>query len=223
MSDLYFRTDLNIPEGLQIIQDFGDFTVVEKPSGLLSVPGRTSDNQDCITRRFRDHFAECIEQPAVHRLDWETSGLLVLAKTRDAHRALSIQFQDRIVQKRYIAVVDGIVLEQEGRIELPFRLDVDNRPYQIYDEVYGKIGISLWKNLGIENQQTRIEYTPLTGRTHQLRLHSAHAKGLGFPIVGDGLYGTGKKANELKLHAAFLSFLIPNTQERIEINSPPPF
>lgn len=210
-----------IPEGLELIQDFGDFVVVNKPSGLLSVPGRTADRQDCVCARLIQMFPDCIPQPAVHRLDWETSGILLMAKTKEAHRALSIQFQDRIVSKRYIALLEGHVQGQSGQVELPFRLDMDDKPRQIYDEVHGKMGLSHWRKLGIEGDYTRIEFEPHTGRTHQLRLHSYHPKGLGFPIVGDCLYGTGTDVNQLKLHAAYLKFKHPHTGEWIEIHSQP--
>jgi tRNA pseudouridine32 synthase / 23S rRNA pseudouridine746 synthase len=212
-----------IAPGLKIIAEFESFVVVYKPSGLLSVPGRTPENQDCVTERFKVLYPDAIPHPSIHRLDWETSGIIVVARTKEAHRQISIQFQKRKVEKHYVAVVDGIVEEAEGQIELPFRLDVDNRPHQMYDEEHGKIGISDWKNLGIEGNTTRIYFNPLTGRTHQLRLHSMHAKGLGFPIVGDCLYGTGTDVDQLKLHACYISFFNPETGERIEFHSDAPF
>ena len=209
---------------LEIVALFDGYAVVEKPGGLLSVPGRGPDKQDCVVSRFRAQFPDAIEQASVHRLDMETSGLLIMARTKEAHRLLSIQFQDRVVDKRYIAVVEGKVEAEEGRIDLPFRLDPDNRPYQVYDTVFGKMGTSLWKRIAYEGDCTRIEFTPLTGRTHQLRLHSSHPLGLGFPIVGDCLYGNGE--NEyglLKLHAAYLAFNDPFTGERREYWSEPRF
>ena len=114
--------------------------------------------------------------------------------------------------KRYIALIDGVINEKGGLIELKFRLDPDNRPYQVYDPVNGKNGITRWRNLGIEDGRTRVEFKPHTGRTHQLRLHSAHEKGLGFPIVGDRLYGTGTGPGQLKLHASTLRFRHPATR-----------
>lgn len=209
---------------LGIVALFDSYAVVEKPGGVLSVPGRGPEKQDCVVSRFRFLFPDAIAHASVHRLDMETSGLLLMARTKEAHRNLSIQFIEHRVDKKYIAVVEGRVEEEEGRIDLPFRLDPDNRPYQVYDTVYGKMGTSLWRRIAWEGDCTRIEFTPLTGRTHQLRLHSAHPLGLGFPIVGDCLYGTGTSEYELlKLHASYLAFNDPETGERREYSSPVPF
>ncbi len=208
---------------LNIVADYPTFAVVEKPSGMLSVPGRGPEKFDSIASRFRDHFPEAIIQPAVHRLDMATSGLLVLAKTKESHRHISIQFQNRTVHKEYEALIEGVVESDGGTIELPFRLDPDNRPHQIYDTEYGKMGTTHWKKLGLEDGYTRVNFTPITGRTHQLRLHASHALGLGFPIVGDFLYGNGIDTNQLKLHAYLLSFDNPETGERLEFRSVVPF
>lgn len=210
-------------ETIVVIAEFETFAVIRKPGGMLSVPGRGPEKADCAASRFREIFPDAIPQPSIHRLDMETSGLLVMARTADAHRAISRQFESRVVDKEYVAIVDGVVEEESGRIELPFRLDVDNRPYQIYDEEFGKIGVTEWKKLAVENGRTRIHFFPITGRTHQLRLHSSHAKGLGFPIVGDCLYGTGTDYVSMKLHAAYLAFNHPETGERLEFRSEVPF
>jgi tRNA pseudouridine32 synthase / 23S rRNA pseudouridine746 synthase len=209
--------------GLNIVHQEATFVVVNKPSGLLSVPGRGPDMQDCVVSRLKSLRPECIEQPSVHRLDMDTSGLQVLALTREAQRNLSIQFQKHLVEKTYIAILEGIVDQEAGEIELAFRLDPDNRPYQVHDPIQGKVGITRWRKLGIEGNCTRIEFTPLTGRTHQLRLHAAHELGLGHPIVGDRLYGSGTAPGQLKLHAAFLAFDHPETGQRLEFASPPVF
>jgi tRNA pseudouridine32 synthase/23S rRNA pseudouridine746 synthase len=168
-------------------------------------------------------FPACIEQPAVHRLDMFTSGLMVLALTREVHRHLSRQFQERLVEKRYIALLDGMVAGESGVVTLSFRLDPENRPYQIYDPVQGKTGTTLWKKLDQQFGKTKMEFTPLTGRTHQIRLHAAHALGLGCPIIGDRLYGHGQEGQRMLLHASFLSFLHPTTDKRIAFRSPAPF
>ena len=125
--------------------------VINKPSGLLSVPGRTPENQDCVVSRLKKLFPHCIEQPSVHRLDMETSGVMVYALTKEAHRNLSMQFENGSVHKKYIALIDGVFdhNEYQGELKLKFRLDVNNRPHQIYDEVNGKLGITEWKKLGV--------------------------------------------------------------------------
>ncbi len=209
--------------GIHLVHTDPLFVVVEKPAELLSVPGRGPDKQDCVEARVRELFPDCPKQPAVHRLDMATSGLMLLALSKDAHRELSNQFAMRLVTKRYIALLDGIVAADAGSIELAFRLDPDNRPYQIHDPVQGKIGISAWKKIGVEKGKTRIEFTPHTGRTHQLRLHASHEKGLGCPIVGDRLYGSGKEGERLMLHAAFLNFSHPETGEKMSFSSVVPF
>ncbi|MDB4624322.1 RluA family pseudouridine synthase [Akkermansiaceae bacterium] len=208
---------------MKIVHQDSDIVVVEKESGLLSVPGRGPEKIDSVVHRIRQLIPECISHPAAHRLDMDTSGLMVLGLTAEAHRHLSIQFQDRTVEKNYLALLDGILAKDEGTITLPFRLDIDNRPYQIYDEVHGKIGTTEWKKVGIEDNHTRIAFHPITGRTHQLRVHSAHPKGLGIPIVGDNLYGNGTGFGQLKLHAADLAFTHPTTGEALSFATPPPF
>ncbi len=208
---------------LTIIHVDPEFVVVDKPAGLLSVPGRGPDKQDCVARRMLDLFPDCPEQPSVHRLDMDTSGLMVLARTVETHRVLSRQFAERRVHKKYQAVLNGVVKEEQGRIELSFRLDPANRPHQVYDPVRGKTGITRWRRVSVEDGKTRVEFIPLTGRTHQLRLHAAHPMGLGCPIVGDRLYGSRKSEERMLLHAAFLQFFHPRTEEEVEFYSEVPF
>jgi tRNA pseudouridine32 synthase/23S rRNA pseudouridine746 synthase len=214
-------------DDLEIIYADQRLAVVNKPGGLLAVPGRGPDKQDCVVRRFKERFSDTIAQPAVHRLDMATSGLMVLALTAEAHRHLSRQFSERQVEKKYIALLDGSVEGEGGEIILCFRLDPDNRPHQIYDPARGKTGVTRWRRLHVRNSesrpQTRVEFIPLTGRTHQLRLHAAHELGLGCPIVGDSLYGGGKMGDPMLLHAALLAFTHPATGERLEFSSPVPF
>jgi tRNA pseudouridine32 synthase/23S rRNA pseudouridine746 synthase len=201
-----------------------DIVVINKPGGLLSVPGRGTEKQDSVVFRLRKMFPNMIEQPAVHRLDMHTSGLMVCAMTKSAHSILSKQFENRLVLKRYEAVLEGVLLGKEGKITLSFRLDPHNRPKQIHDPVQGKTGTTLWKTMGGEpRDRTRVEFTPLTGRTHQLRLHAAHPKGLGMPIVGDYLYGYGNDGDRMLLHATFLQFIHPRHNKEINFNSSPPF
>lgn len=206
--------------GLEIIYRDDDIVVVNKQSGLLSVPGRGAEKQDCVVTRLQRIFPSCIAQPSVHRLDMETSGLMVLALNAVAQRNLSIQFQKSQVQKKYTALLDGSLGEATGEsapargqthgtMTLYFRLDIENRPHQIWDEVHGKKSITEWERLGFEwyhspvaneasaiestsisenRKVTRVLFTPHTGRTHQLRLAASDVHGFGVPIVGDMLY-----------------------------------
>ena len=213
----------NTADELTIIHQEMSFLVVNKPGGMLAVPGRGADKQDCVVNRMRRLFPQMISQPAVHRLDMYTSGLMILAVTREAHQILSRQFEQRRVVKRYTALLDGIIPDEEGEIHLAFRLDPDNRPYQIHDPRHGKMGITRWQRLSVTGGRTRIEFTPLTGRTHQLRVHTAHSLGLGTPIVGDRLYGNGREGEQMMLHASFLAFSHPNSGEQLQFYSPAPF
>lgn len=218
--------------GLEIIYRDKDIIVINKPSGLLSVPGKGQDKQDCLSSRIKSLFPACIEQPSVHRLDMETSGLMVYAFTDEAHKNLSRQFEEGKVHKEYEALLDGVLAlakgklapqkgEDQGIIKLPFRLDIDNRPHQIYDEENGKIGITEWINKGSEyyinpltkkrKKVTRVLFIPHTGRTHQLRLASSDSHGFGLPITGDSLYGMPQEGERLMLHAYKLSFYHPTS------------
>ena len=219
---------------LEILYRDSSIVVVNKPSGVLSVPGKVE--KDCITNRLRRLFPQCIAQPAVHRLDMETSGVLVLALTADAHRALSRQFAEGSVQKRYVALVDGVLsgrgVADHGTMELYFRVDLDNRPHQIWDAVYGKKAVTEWHLVRVETYHapdgtsrpvTRVRFTPHTGRTHQLRLAAASSHGFGVPIIGDTLYGTCAASERLMLHAERLAFAHPATGERMEFCVKAPF
>lgn len=215
--------------GLKIIYRDDRIIVVDKQSGLLSIPGRGEDKQDCITSRLKRLFPNCIQQPSVHRLDMETSGLMVLAFDAEAHRNLSRQFQEGTVKKEYVALLDGVLakkgIPEEGTTTLFFRLDIDNRPHQIWDDVYGKKAVTSWKILDVERYTapdgsvrnvTRVLFKPQTGRTHQLRLASADTHGFGIPIVGDTLYGKCEEGERLMLHARYLAFDHPTDGRRME-------
>jgi tRNA pseudouridine32 synthase/23S rRNA pseudouridine746 synthase len=210
---------------IEILYHDREIVVINKPGGLLAVPGRGPAKQDCAAARLRHGFPEMIGQPAVHRLDMYTSGLMVFAITAGAHRFLSAQFEKRAVVKKYTAVVEGLIDQNEGEIHLPFRLDPDNRPRQIHDPVHGRMGITFWRKLSTDATTTRLECTPVTGRTHQLRVHAAHPRpiGLGAPIVGDSLYGSGKDGDRMLLHATFLRFIHPGTAKALDFHCPPPF
>ncbi|MBR0100085.1 MAG: RluA family pseudouridine synthase [Treponema sp.] len=218
--------------GLRILYQDEAICVVNKQSGLLSVPGRGEDKQDCIESRFRRLFGDKVEikQPAVHRLDMETSGIMILAFTKEAHRELNRQFEAKEIQKEYIALLDGVLpkmgIAQHGTMELFFRLDVDNRPHQIWDSENGKSAVTEWEILGVERYHapdgstrnaTRVLFMPHTGRTHQLRLASSDSHGFGCPIIGDTLYGHCDEGERLMLHAKKISFTHPITGERMII------
>ena len=219
--------------GLEILYQDDSIVVVNKAAGLLSVLGRGAENQDCVVTRLQRLFPHCIAQPSVHRLDQDTSGLLVLALTQESHRELSRQFMEGTVYKEYEALLRGrVVASGWNHLELPFRLDVDNRPRQIYDEVHGKVGITDWKVLSyhrcsqetsVDKVLTRVRFVPRTGRTHQLRLHAMHEKGIGVPIQGDRLYGHRLPGERLMLHACLLRFTHPKTKMPVEFISPAPF
>lgn len=208
---------------VRIVHEDRDFVVVEKASGFLSVPGRGPEKSDCVCARVRERYPECIPNPEVHRLDMDTSGLMVLALNADTHRTLSEQFRLRRTRKRYTALLDGELEAEGGTIELKFRLDLENRPRQIHDAEEGKLGVTHWERVSTESGLTRVLFVPVTGRTHQLRVHAAHELGLGIPIVGDPLYGRGTGPGQLKLHACELGFKHPRTGDSISFQSNPPF
>ncbi|HEY0484290.1 MAG TPA: RluA family pseudouridine synthase [Kofleriaceae bacterium] len=192
--------------------------IVDKPCGLLSVPGRDPRLGDSVITRLRAQHPGAL---AVHRLDLDTSGLLVVAKDPDTHAALQRAFACREVDKRYVAWLDGAIAGDHGTIELPLRVDLDDRPRQIVDPVHGKPAITSWRVVERTAARTRVHLQPRTGRSHQLRVHAAHPLGLGAPIVGDRLYG--RAAARLALHAEALAFLHPHTGRRVALERPAPF
>jgi tRNA pseudouridine32 synthase/23S rRNA pseudouridine746 synthase len=194
--------------------------VVEKPEGLLSVPGR-GGLEDSVLSRLRARYPEAGGPLVVHRLDLDTSGLMMLARDAATHHALQGQFWRREIEKRYVAVLDGAPAGESGRIELALRVDLDDRPRQIFDPLHGKPALTEWRVLSREDGRARVALFPRTGRTHQLRVHAAHPQGLGAPIVGDRLYG--RAGARLLLHAESLSFVHPQTGQRVELVSPAPF
>jgi len=208
--------------GLDILYEDDCLLIVNKPSGLLSVPGRGDDKQDCMISRVQVTHPSAL---IVHRLDMSTSGILVLALDKDTHRELSQQFQERKVSKQYIAIVAGKPELNEGLIDKPMICDWPNRPKQIIDDEQGKQAQTGYKVLEYFTQDntSRLLLTPITGRTHQLRLHCQF---IGHPIVGDQLYAdskTKKMAKRLLLHSANISFEHPETHESINISCPSPF
>lgn len=189
--------------------------VLNKPAGLLSVPGRGPDKQDSLASRVQQMFADA---KVVHRLDCHTSGVMLMALGIDAQRELSRQFHDRETDKEYIAIVRGRVAEQRGVIELAMRLDPDNRPVQVLDATQGKPAETHWCVIERNHETTRMQLIPVTGRSHQLRLH---CKAIGHSIVGDRLYGNEQDRHETRmlLHAQMLAFTQPLTGKRIAVTS----
>lgn len=211
------------PKGpLRYLHVDASLLVVDKPSGLLSVPGRGEDKADCLVQRVRDDFPDAL---VVHRLDMETSGLMVLARNKAVHRLLSMQFEARRVEKRYVAVVDGVMEADRGEIDLPLITDWPNRPRQKVDMEIGKPSLTRFRVLSRDSAggTSRVELQPETGRSHQLRVHLMSR---GHAILGDALYASvaaQAKAARLLLHAERLAFSHPEDGRVIGIDCPAPF
>lgn len=194
--------------------------VLDKPAGLLSVPGRGEGKDDCLIHRAQAEFPEAL---IVHRLDMGTSGLLVLARGPEMQRALSIAFQDRRVSKRYVALVAGHLAEEAGEIALPLLCDWPNRPRQKVDFGLGKPSLTRYRVLAREADTSRVELEPVTGRSHQLRVHLQQ---LGHPILGDDLYAPPEvrmRAPRLMLHAQRLELPHPLSGKTMHLESAHPF
>lgn len=198
-----------IEKKLPIIYEDDVLLVVNKPSEFLSVPGK--EIKDSVYTRIKSEYPNATGPLIVHRLDMSTSGILILSKTKEANKKLQEQFIQRTVQKKYIVLLDGVLREDEGEINLPLRVDLDDRPRQLVCYKHGKIAKTRWKVLERMGNTTKVALYPITGRTHQLRVHAAHPLGLNMPIVGDDLYGT--KNTRLHLHAAFLEITHPISKE----------
>jgi tRNA pseudouridine32 synthase/23S rRNA pseudouridine746 synthase len=207
--------------GLDILHADSAILVVNKPGGLLSVPGRGAGKADCLASRVQARFPDAL---VVHRLDMETSGLMVLARNRETHRLLSISFQDRQVEKRYEALVTGQLANASGEIDLPLIADWPNRPLQKVDLQIGKPSLTRYLALAYDARQnsTRVALEPHTGRSHQLRVHMLS---LGHPILGDTLYAPESctQVDRLMLHAVYLAFVHPVHGEKISFSSTAPF
>ena len=204
---------------IPVIYEDDYLLIVNKPPEFLSVPGK--ELKDSVYERMRLKYPNASGPLLVHRLDMSTSGLLLIAKSEETYKHLQSQFIRRIVKKSYVALLDGIVNKLEGEISLPLRVDLEDRPKQLVCYEHGKNAYTKYKILGIENGKTRIQFFPITGRTHQLRVHAAHHLGLNCPIVGDDLYGT--KGERLCLHAQWIQFKHPITKEVIEFSCEPEF
>ena len=233
-SGMSFLSVSKLPLGLpfELIFEDSALLVFNKPSGLLSVPGKGPEKADCLRTRVQQVYPEAL---TVHRLDMSTSGILLMARSAELHRKLSIAFQDREVHKRYVAVVDGQIRD-EGMllgddpatwrlIDLPIATDWINRPLQKIDMQDGKPSQTHYKIIRYDaaNDTTRLELAPVTGRTHQLRVH---LQSIGHPILGDHLYASPEvmaKSARLLLHASQLTFAHPITGEMLELHCEAPF
>lgn len=194
--------------------------VIDKPSGLLTVPGKQPGAADCLQSRATVHHAGA---EITHRLDWDTSGIIVLALNKPTRRHLGIQFEKRLVEKQYVARVWGKPAIQNGRIDLPLRCDWPNRPRQIVDHVEGREAITDWEITSSNATSSYLLMKPKTGRTHQLRVH---CQSMGHPILGDRLYAheDAYQAHErMCLHASYIEFEHPAHGKRVRYESPCPF
>ena len=190
---------------LPIIYEDEYLAIVNKPSEFLSVPGKSIT--DSVYERVKMRYPNATGPLIVHRLDMSTSGLMLIAKTKEIHKHLQSQFLKRTIKKRYVALLDGIVKIPAGEINLPLRVDIDDRPRQLVCYEYGKPTLTHFETVDHKNRRTKVYFYPITGRTHQLRVHAAHQLGLNTPIVGDDLYGT--KGERLHLHAERIEFQHP--------------
>ncbi|MES2958776.1 MAG: RluA family pseudouridine synthase [Pseudomonadota bacterium] len=209
-----------MPDAVPVLYSDEALLVIDKPAGLLSVPGRGEHLQDCAAARVQALFSDA---KVVHRLDQATSGLMLFARGTPSQRLLSRAFETRRVAKRYIAVVHGLVLEETGCIDLPLTADWPNRPRQQVDHRHGKPSRTLWRVISRDAAQgtSRLELEPLTGRSHQLRVHLL---AIGHPIVGDALYGPSVDAvPRLMLHASALTIAHPGDARPMNFFSAAPF
>ncbi len=207
---------------MKILYQDKDIIIISKPPYLLSCPGRLAFKRDSVRWRLAQKYPDIRE---VHRLDWETSGIMLLALHKEAHRHLSIQFQERQTKKRYVAICEGKVEEKEFLIDIPLIFDYENRPLQKVDFEKGKPSQTIVKldKYYKDNDTSRVILTPITGRSHQLRLHLAH---YGHEIIGDGLYAKPSglfKAARLMLHAEYLCFTHPLSEKWMDITDQPLF
>lgn len=204
---------------LSILYEDRHILVVDKPVGLLSVPGKLEGREDCLISRLQKDRWDAL---VVHRLDCDTSGVMIFARTKTAQGALGQEFEYRHAKKTYLARVSGVVTEDSGRIDLPLCVDWPNRPKQMVSHEHGRSAITDWRVLARSETETRVQLMPLTGRSHQLRVHMLE---LGHPILGDQIYATGQARahSRLMLHAATLSLHHPETKEWVTFSAPEPF
>ncbi|WP_418645263.1 RluA family pseudouridine synthase [Tenacibaculum insulae] len=210
---------LQAKKEIEILFEDDFLAVIHKPHELLSVAGK--EITDSVYSRVKKLYPTATGPLVVHRLDMSTSGILLIAKNEIIYKALQEQFINRTIQKRYVALLDGIIKIDKGEINLPLRVDLDDRPKQLVCYKHGKPACTKWEIIKIKENTTKIYFYPITGRTHQLRVHAAHNLGLNTSIIGDDLYGT--KSNRLHLHAEKITFIHPKTKKQLSFISPAPF
>ncbi|MBM2575019.1 RluA family pseudouridine synthase [Jannaschia sp. Os4] len=212
-------TPYDPPTGpIPIVHEDADLLVVDKPAGLLSVPGRGAHLADCLLTRLQAMRPEVL---LCHRLDRDTSGIMVFALTKEGQRRMGRLFETKRVKKRYVALVHGAVAEAEGTIDLPLIVDWPNRPLQRVDHEIGKAAVTDWTRGAVEGDVTRMILRPRTGRSHQLRVHMRE---LGHPIVGDPFYSEGAETHpRMYLHAEGLKFVHPVTEKTMRLEVPAPY
>jgi tRNA pseudouridine32 synthase/23S rRNA pseudouridine746 synthase len=214
---------INPAEGkeLPIVYEDDHLIIINKPSEFLSVPGK--EISDSVYTRLRQLYPHASGPLIVHRLDMSTSGLMVLSKSKAVHQNIQAQFIRRKVKKRYVAILKGIhdFKEKNGEINLPLRVDLDDRPRQLVCDQYGKPAKTYWEWISSDGDEHRVYFYPHTGRTHQLRVHASHPDGLNLPIKGDDLYGV--RMDRLYLHSDMLEFVHPITKITLSIQVDPEF
>ena len=206
---------MNHAEGkdIEIVYEDEVMLAINKPTEFLSVPGKTIS--DSVYARIKEKYPDATGPLIVHRLDMSTSGIMLIAKNEATAVQLQSQFINRTIKKRYVALLDGLLEKSHGYIDLPLRVDLEDRPRQLVCYEHGKPAQTKWKTIEVKNGKTKVHFYPITGRTHQLRVHASHNLGLHTPIVGDDLYGA--KADRLHLHAEYIQFEHPITKEVMEI------
>lgn len=214
MDDNLLLKSLAEDQDLEVVYEDDVLLIINKPAEFLSVPGK--DVTDSVYTRIKKKYPNATGPLIVHRLDMSTSGILLVTKSKEANKNLQNQFIKRTIKKRYVAVLDGNLPKNKGKIELPIRVDLEDRPRQLVDFEHGKSTETNWEVVKKENGKTRVYFYPVTGRTHQLRVHAAHKDGLNTPIFGDDLYG--KKENRLHLHAEYIEFLHPTTNKTMRFS-----
>ena len=219
MEENLLLKNLSKNQKLRIVFEDDDLIIVNKPPEFLSVPGK--EIADSVYTRIKQKYPTATGPLIVHRLDMSTSGVIVLTKTKEANKIVQKQFIKRTVKKRYVALLSGKLSKKQGVIKLPLRLDLDNRPRQLVDFINGKKAETNWNVISQNDKHTRVHFYPITGRTHQLRVHAAHKEGLNTPIKGDDLYGN--KQDRLYLHAEFIEFTHPTSRNKISFTVPADF